>query len=120
MHTVGQLIAQLAHLDPNTPVGVVDIIRNPGSQRAMISLRQIVDIDTIHDETSGAPLAAWISVASAATPELPTAPARVVLHSTPCGCLIPVEFSSGTSVNLDAFTCPHHHPDDLVVRSSRR
>lgn len=120
MYTVGQLIKQLTTLDATTPVGIVDIDRNRGSQRATISLRGLVDMDVVHDVDSGAPQAVWLSAQTSAAIDLPAPPHTVVLTRTPCGCLIPVALADHRSVNLDAVACPHHAPDELIIRSSRR
>ena len=74
MYTVGQLIRQLATLDPTTPVGIIDIDRYPRSQRATISLRDIVDIDVVHDAANGKPQSVWLSAQPASAGELPAAP----------------------------------------------
>lgn len=120
MYTVGQLIKQLTALDPTTPVGIIDIDRHPGSQRATISLRNLVDIDVVHDAESGAPQAVWLTAQTSAAINPPTPPSTVVLTRTPCGCLIPMALAERRSVNLDAVPCPHHSPDELVIRSGRR
>ena len=39
MLTVGQLTQHLNTLDPTLPIGIIDIDRHPGSQRAAITLR---------------------------------------------------------------------------------
>lgn len=120
MYTVGQLIKQLTALDPATPLGIIDIDRHPGSQRATVSLRNLVDLDVVHDAESGAPQAVWLTARASAPADLPIAPSRVVLTRTRCRCLIPVALADRRSVNLDAVPCPHHTPDELVIRSSRR
>jgi hypothetical protein len=121
MLTVGQLIQHLSCLDPDVPVGIVDIDRHPRSQRATISLRAVVDSDTVHDHHTGQPRAVWLSAqpldnGGALERAQPT---TIVLPRHPCGCLIPVMLQSQRSVNLDAFACPHHQPSDLIVRSAR-
>lgn len=118
MYTVGQLINHLAGLDPNTPIGVIDIDRQTSSQRAIISLRSLADVDAVHDAESGAPLAVWLSAAPARADELPDARPTVVLARTPCGCLIPIALAERQNINLDAYPCRHHQPHELVVRSS--
>lgn len=120
MYTVGQLIKQLTALDPTTPVGIIDIDRHPRSQRATISLRDLVDIDVVHDAESGVPQGVWLSAQPASIGELPTAPTTMVLGRTPCGCLTPIALEGRRTVNLDAYHCPHHQPDELVIRSGRR
>ncbi len=120
MVTVGQLIQHLSCLDPDIPVGVVDIDRHPHSQRATISLRAVIDSDTVHDPRTGQPLAVWLSAQPLGTSGAleQTQPTTIVLPRHPCGCLIPVTLQSQRSVNLDAFACPHHQPSDLIVRSA--
>lgn len=120
MYTVGQLIKQLTALDPATPVGIIDIDRHPSSQRASVSLRNLVDLDVVHDAESGAPQAVWLSAQTSAPADLPIAPSSVVLTRTPCRCLILVALADQRSVNVDALPCPHHTPDELILRSSRR
>ena len=120
MYTVGQLIKQLTALDPTTPVGIIDIDRHPSSQRATISLRNLIDIDVVHDAISGTPMAAWLTAQPAPAVDRPCAPNTVVLTRTPCGCLIPITFADRRRINLDAVPCPHHQPDELIIRSSQR
>lgn len=120
MYTVGQLINHLAALDPNTPIGVIDINRHTNSQRATISLRSLADVDVVHDDGSGAPQAVWLSAAvPARADELPDARPTVVLARTPCGCLVPLALDERQTINLDAYSCRHHQPHELIVRSSQ-
>lgn len=119
MYTVGQLINHLAGLDPNTPIGVIDVDRHPNSQRAAIALRNVADVDVVHDGGSGAPQAVWLSAAPAHADDLPDARPTVVLARTPCGCLVSVAIEEGQTINLDAYSCRHHQPHELVVRSSQ-
>ena len=120
MLNVRQLIHHLSTLDPELPVGVIDIDRNSTSQRASIGLHVLVDLDTVHDPQSGEPLAVWLTAQTLDDNETlrRLQPATVVLPRHPCGCLIPVTLTSARSINLDAFACPHHQPNDLVVRSA--
>jgi hypothetical protein len=118
MRTVGQLINHLAALDPNTPIGVIDIDRHSNSQRATISLRNLTDVDVVHDGELGTPHAVWLSAEPGRPDELPDARPIVVLTRTPCGCLIPIALEERQTINLDAYACPHHQPHELVVRSS--
>lgn len=123
MLTVGQLAQHLTTLDPDLPLGIVDIDRHPGSQRVNITLRELTDVDVIHERRTGEPQAVWLT----AQPTVGQAgrlagrsPSTVVLPSHPCGCLISISVAAGRSVNLDAFPCPHHQPNDLVIRSAQR
>ena len=123
MLTVGQLVQHLSTLDPNLPIGVVDIDRHPGSQRATITLRELTDADVIHEPRSGEPQAMCLTAqSSSGQPDSLTgrSPSTVVLPSHPCGCLVPIAVATSRSVNLDAFPCPHHQPNDLVIRSAHR
>ena len=61
MLTVGQLIEQLATLDPDLPVGVIDIDRHARSQGATINLRALIDTDIVHDPTGGRAGALWLT-----------------------------------------------------------
>ena len=58
MLTVGQLAQHLSTLDPKLPIGIIDIDRHPGSQRATITLRVLTDVDVIHEPRTGEPQAA--------------------------------------------------------------
>lgn len=123
MITVGQLAQHLTTLDPTLPIGIIDIDRNPGSQRATINLRALTDIDVVHHARTGDPRAMWLTAQPiTGQPDCLNAcpPTTVVLPSHPCGCLIPIAVASGRSINLDAFPCPHHQPNDLVIRSAHR
>lgn len=123
MLTVGQLAQHLSTLDPNLPLGIIDIDRHPGSQRATIALRVLADVDVIHESRTGEPQAVWLTAqpSSGQTDSLTgRSPTTVVLPSQPCGCLIPITVAPRRSVNLDAFPCPHHQPNDLVIRSAHR
>ena len=123
MLTVGQLTQHLNTLDPNLPIGVIYIDRHPGSQRATITLRVLTDVDVIHEPRTGEPQAVWLTAQPPSVQPGSLAgrsPSTVVLPSHPCGCLIPVAVAAGRSVNLDAFPCPHHQPNDIVIRSAHR
>jgi hypothetical protein len=123
MLTVGQLAQHLNTLDPTLPIGIIDIDRQPRSQRATITLRELTDVDIIHESRTGEPQAMWLTAETASVQPDPLAgrsPSTVVLPSHPCGCLIPIALISGRSVNLDAFPCPHHQPNDLVILSADR
>ena len=123
MLTVGQLAQHLHTLDPNLPIGIIDIDRHPGSQRVAVTLRVLTDVDVIHEARTGEPQAVWLT-AQPSTGQTDSfagcTPSTVVLPSHPCGCLIPITVAAGRSVNLDAFTCPHHQPNDLIIRSANR
>ena len=123
MLTVGQLAQHLSTLEPNLPIGIIDIDRHPGSQRATIALRVLTDVDVVHESRAGEPQAVWLTAQPAAGRADRLAgrsPSTVVLPSHPCGCLIPIAIAAGRSLNLDAFPCPHHQPNDVVVRSAQR
>jgi hypothetical protein len=123
MLTVGQLAQHLTTLDPNLPIGVIDIDRHPGSQRATITLRALTDIDVVHEPQTGEPQAVWLTaqpIDGQPADLHEYAPTTVVLRSHPCGCLVPIAVAGGRSINLDAFACPHHQPNDLVIRSAHR
>jgi len=123
MLTVGQLAQHLSTLDPNLPIGIINIDRHPASQRATITLRELTDVDVIHEPRTGEPQAVWLTAQPTPGPADRLAgrsPSTVVLPSHPCGCLIPIPIAAGCSVNLDAFPCPHHQPNDLVIRSAHR
>ena len=123
MLTVGQLAQHHSTLDPNLPIGVIDIDRHTRSQRATITLRVLTDIDVIHEPRTGELQAVWLTAQPpSGRPDLLTgrSPSTVVLPSHPCGCLIPIAVAAGRSVNLDAVPCPHHQPNDLVIRSAHR
>lgn len=123
MLTVGQLAQHLSALDPTLPIGIIDIDRHPGSQRATVTLRVLTDVDVIHEARTGEPQAVWLSAQSSGgqpDPLTGRSPSTVVLPSHPCECLIPIAVAPGRSVNLDAFPCPHHQPNDLVIRSAYR
>jgi hypothetical protein len=123
MLTVGQLAQHFNTLDPTLPVGIIDIDRHPGSQRATITLRVLTDVDVIHEPRTGEPQAMWLTAQTASVQPDPLTgrlPSTVVLPSHPCGCLIPVAVATGRRVNLDAFGCAHHQPSDLVIRSFQR
>jgi hypothetical protein len=80
-------------------------------------------VDVIHEARTGEPQAVWLTAQpSTGQPDPLTgrSPSTVVLPSHPCGCLIPIAVAPGRSVNLDAFPCPHHQPNDLVIRSAHR
>ena len=121
MLTVGQLLNQLAALDPDLPVGVIDIDRSAGSQRVDISTRTIIDTDVMHHAGSGAPRAVWLTAHTYGPDDdlSDDEPTTIVLPRHPCGCLLPVRLGTQRSVNLDAVNCPHHQPDDVVTRSAR-
>ena len=121
MLTVGQLLNQLAALDPDLPVGVIDIDRSAGSQRVDISTRTIIDTDVMHQAGSGAPRAVWLTAQTyGPNDDLSNdEPITIVLPRRQCGCLLPIRLSSQRSVNLDAVGCPHHQADDVVTRSAR-
>lgn len=59
MLTVGQLAQHLSTLDPKLPIGIIDIDRHPGSQRA--TLRVLTDVDVIHEPRTGEPQAVWLT-----------------------------------------------------------
>lgn len=121
MLTVGQLLNQLAPLDPDLPVGVFDIDRFAGSQRVDISTRTIIDTDITHQAGSGAPRAVWLT-AHTYGPDDDLSnyePITIVLPRHPCGCLLAIRLRTQRSVNLDAIGCPRHQPDDVVTRSAR-
>jgi hypothetical protein len=123
MLTVGQLAQHLSTLDPKLPVGIIDIGRHPGSQRATVTLRELTDVDVIHEARTGEPQAVWLTaeLSTGQTDSLTgRSPSTVVLPRHPCGCLIPITVAAGRSVNLDAFTCPHHQPNELIIRSAHR
>jgi hypothetical protein len=123
MLTVGQLAQLLNTLDPTLPIGIIDIDRHPSSQRATITPRALTDVDVIHEPRTGEPQAVWLTAQPfSAQPDPLTgrSPSTVVLPSHPCGCLIPVAVTAGRSINLDASPCPHHQPNDLVIRSAYR
>ena len=61
MLTVGQLAQHLSTLDPKLPIGIIDIDRHPGSQRATITLRVLTDVDVIHEARTGEPQAVWLT-----------------------------------------------------------
>jgi len=61
MLTVGQLAQHLSTLDPNLPIGVIDIDRHRGSQRATIILRVLTDRDVIHESRTGEPQSVWLT-----------------------------------------------------------
>ena len=121
MLTVGQLAQHLSTLDPTLPIGIIDIDRHPSSQRATITLRELTDVDVIHEARTGVPQAVWLTAQpSGGQPDPLTgrSPSTVVLPSHPCGCLVLIAVADGRSVNLDAFPRPHHQPNDLVIRSA--
>ena len=123
MLTGGQLAQHLSTLDPNLPIGIVDVDRHPGSQRATITLRVLPDVDVIHESRTGEPQSVWLTAQPSSGQPDPLAgrsPSTVVMPSHPCGCLIAIVIGAGRSVNLDAFHCPHHQPNDLVIRSADR
>jgi hypothetical protein len=123
MLTVGQLAQHLSTLDPTLPIGIIDIDRYPGSQSATIALRALTDVDVIHESRTGEPQAMWLTAQTETgqpDPLMGRSPSTVVLPSHPCGCLIPIALAPGRKVNLDAFPCSHHQPNDLVIRSSQR
>ena len=121
MTTVRQLIAHLEGIDPDVPVGVIDIVRAQGSPFMELRLHDLVDIDTVHDRTSGEPLAVWLT---ARTPSIATAdrlcravPPVVLIESHRCGCLLPVSPSrQNPRRNLDAVACAHFVPSAVTVR----
>jgi hypothetical protein len=125
MLTTGQLAQHLSTLDPTLPIGVIDLDRHPGSQRVTINLRILADVDVVHDPHSGEPQAVWLT-AQPLTDQPGhlnvCTPKTVVVPSHPCGCLIPITVADANdrSINLDAFPCPHHQPNDLVARSAQR
>ena len=125
MLTVGQLAQHLSTLDPKLPIGIIDIDRHPRSQRATVTLRKLTDVDVVHEARTGEREAAWLTAQpSGGQPDPLTgrSPSTVVLPRHPCGCLIPIPIAVavGRSINLDAFPCPHHQPNDLVIRSAHR
>ena len=124
MLTVGQLAQHLSTLDPILPIGVIDIDRHPGSQRTAINLRVLTDVDVVHDDRTGEPQAVWLTAqtmnGAAGTGPRIAPPTAIVLPSHPCGCLIPITAWQGRNVNLDAYPCRHHQPNDIVVRSAQR
>ena len=123
MLTVGQLTQHLNTLDPTLPIGIIDIDRHPGSQRATITLRVLTDVDVIHEPRTGEPQAVWLTAHPSSGQPDPLAgrlPSTVVLPSHSCGCLIPIAVVAARSVNLDAIPCLHHQPNDLVIRSAHR
>jgi hypothetical protein len=119
--TVRQLLNQLATLDPDLPVGVISIDRSPNSQRVEISTRTLIDVDVVHRTDTGAPRAVWLTAHSyGPNGDLSNdQPTTIVLPRQPCGCLLPIRFGIQRNVNLDAITCPHQQPDEIVTRSAR-
>ena len=123
MFTIGLLAQHLSNLDPTLPIGIIDIDRHPGSQRATITLRVLTDVDVVHEPQTGEPQAIWLTAhppSGQTDPLTGCSPSTVVLPSHPCGCLIPIAVAAGRSINLDAFPCPHDQPNDLVIRSAHR
>lgn len=118
MLTVGQLTRLLVHLDPDLPVGAIDIDRLPGSQRVGIAMRTVVDVDLAHTADDGSPRSVWLTCVE--PHRSPCTPPTIVVAKDPCGCLVPLDPTNGRSVNLDAIPCAHRRTDESTARLGRR
>ena len=120
MLTVGQLITQLRALDKDLPVGVLAIDQARASNRVNIQTGSLADVDVVHEHSSGIPLAVWLTAQGrddASNPEIASLKTVVVMRAT-CSCLLPVRVDQRRNINLDAISCAHHVPADIIERSA--
>ena len=121
MTTVRQLIARLELFDPDVPVGVIDIVRAEGSPFMELRLHDLVDVDTVHEHTSGELLVVWLTARTpwSAMPDLlrRAVPPVVLVESHRYSCLLSISpLRPNPKRNLDAIACVHFVPSAVTAR----